>query len=143
MDLPESKRIYRYWVELRDRRDASVRELPLNALKRIHLPTKKGAPQLPDELVLQLQDGAEVIEARDIDDLAAQLRARYPDDSHERFLRHERDQEAEKRKAAALDGLVQMLARAVADDLLRPQAADARKTGTTAAPRARRRKAPS
>ena len=143
MDLLESKRIYRYWVELRDRRDGSVRELPLNALKRIHLPTKKGAPRLPDELVLQLQDGAEIIEARDIDDLAAQLRARYPDDSHERFLRQERDQEAERRKAAALDGLIEMLARAVADDLLRPQAADARKTGTTAAPRARRRKAPS
>ena len=88
-------------------------------LKRIHLPTKKGAPRLPDELVLQLQDGAEIIEARDVDDLAAQLRARYPDDSHERFLRQERDQEAEKRKAAALDGLIEMLARAVAEDLLR------------------------
>ena len=119
MDLPERKRVYRYWVELRDRRDGSVRELPLNALKRIHLPTKKGAPQLPDELVLQLQDGAEIIEARDIDDLAAQLRARYPDDSHERFLRQERDQEAEKRKVEALNGLIKILAKAVAEDLLR------------------------
>ena len=54
MELPERKHIYRYWVELRDRRDGAVRELRLHALKRIHLPMKKCAPWLPDDLVLRL-----------------------------------------------------------------------------------------
>jgi hypothetical protein len=122
MDLPESKRIYRYWVELRDRRDRSVRVLPLGAIQRIHLAGGKGEPQLPDEQVLQLQDGAEFIEANDIDDLAAQLRKRYPDETYERFLRRERDVEAERRKAEAVDGLIRLLAEAAVDDLLREQA---------------------
>jgi len=119
MESPASQPIYRYWVELRDRRDGSVRELRLHALKRIHLPTKKGAPRVPDEEVLQLQDGVEIIEAKDLDGLAAQLRLGYPDDTHERFLRRERDHEAETRKAEALNNLIEILARAVAEDQLR------------------------
>ena len=119
MDLPESKRVYRYWVELRDRRDGSVRQLPLHALKRIHLATNKGAPRLPDELALQLQDGADVIEAQNLDEFAPQLRQRYPDGTHERYLRRERNRDAEVRKAAALDRLIEFLARAVVENLLR------------------------
>lgn len=61
MELPDGQQFHRYWIELRDRRDGSVRVLPLHALKRIHLPTKKGAPQLPDEVVLRVEDGAEVM----------------------------------------------------------------------------------
>jgi hypothetical protein len=91
MDLPEDQHIYRYWIELRDMRDGSVRVLPLQAFRRIHLPTKKGSPQLPNEDVLQIHDGAVAIEARDIDDLAARLRQKYPDVAFERFLRCERD----------------------------------------------------
>ena len=98
MDLPESKRIYRYWVEICDRRDGSVRALPLAAIQRIHLTAKKSEARLPDEQVLQLQDESAVIEAKDIDDLAAQLRAKYPDETYERFLRSERDREAERRR---------------------------------------------
>src|SRR5688500_8072033 len=103
MDLPEDQQIYRCWIELRDRRDGSVRNLPLQALRKIHLPAKKDAPRLPDEVVLQVKVGAEVIEARDIDDRAALLRLKYPDDAFERFLRRERDPDAEKRKAEAMD----------------------------------------
>ena len=121
MSLPESQHIYRYWVELRDRRDGSVRILALGAMQRIHLTAKKKQARLPDEQVLQLQDESAVIEAKDIDDLAAQLRAKYPDDTYERFLRRERDVEAERRKAEAMEGLIQLLAEAVADDLLREQ----------------------
>lgn len=108
MDLPVNQQVYRYWIELRDRRDGSVRELPLKALKQIHLPAKKGAPRLPDEVVLQVSDGEEVLEAWDIDDLAAQLRLKYPDETCERSLRRERDREAEARKAEAMDSLVQL-----------------------------------
>jgi hypothetical protein len=122
MDLPEGQQIYRYWIELRDLRDGGVRELPLKGLKRIHLPTKKGAPQPPDEVVLQLEDDAEVIDARDIDDLAAQLRLKYPNGAFERFLRRERDREAERLKAEAMDGLIRLLAKAALDDLLHEQA---------------------
>jgi hypothetical protein len=121
MDLPESQHVYRCWVEIRDRREESVRVLPLGAMQRIHLTAKKNEAHLPDEQVLQLQDESTVIEAKDIDDLAAQLRAMYPDETYERFLRRERDVEAERRKLDALDGLIQLLAEAVADDLLREQ----------------------
>ena len=44
MDLPEDQQIYRYWIERRDRRDGSIRDLPARSLKKIHLPVKKGAP---------------------------------------------------------------------------------------------------
>ena len=125
MSQPESKHIYRYWVELRDRRDGSVRTLPLSAIQRIHLTATKNKTRLPDEQVLQLQDKSAVIEAKDIDDLAVQLRARYPDETHERFLRSERDHEAERRKANALDGLIDILARAAIEDVQREQASQA------------------
>ncbi len=122
MSLSESQCIYRYWVELRDRRDGSARTLSLGAIQRIHLTAKKKEARLPDEHVLQLQDESAVIEAKDIEDLAAQLRAKYPDDTYERFLRRERDVGAERRKADALDGLIEILARAAIQDALREQA---------------------
>ena len=125
MDLPESQHVYRYWVEIRDLRDGSVRELPLQALKRIHLATKKGTARLPDEVVLQLQDDSTVLEAKDIDDLAAQLRVRYPDETYERFLRRNATIEAERRKADALNGLIELLARAAIEDVRREQAGQA------------------
>ena len=121
MDLPESQRIYRYWVELRDRRDGSVRVMTLGAIKRIHLAPGKGKAQRPDEQVLQVQDESTVIEAKDLEDLAAQMRERYPDETYERFLRQERDVEAERRKAEAMDGLIQLLAEAVVEDGLRQE----------------------
>lgn len=121
MDLPEGQQIYRYWVELRERRKGFVRELPLQALKRIHLP-KKGAPQLPDELVLEVNDGADVVRAQDIDGLAAQLRLKYPDETHERLLHCERDRQAERRKADAMEALIGLLAKAALEDVLREEA---------------------
>ena len=77
-DLPEEKRIYRYWVELPDLRDGSGRDLALAVITWTHIRRKKGEPQRPIEQVLRLQDYSAVIEATDIDDLAAQLRERYP-----------------------------------------------------------------
>jgi hypothetical protein len=94
----------------------------LQALRRIHLPTKKNAPRPPDEVILQVNDGEEVIEARDIDDLAAQLRLKYPDEAFDRFLRRERDREAEERRSEAMDRLTEILAEAALDDLLHEQA---------------------
>ena len=67
--------------------------------------------------MLEVEDGAEVTEARDIDDLAAQLRMKYPDGAFERFLRSERDRDAEVREAEAMEGLIKLLAEAVLDEL--------------------------
>ncbi len=60
-----------------------------------------------------------ILEGRDINDIATQLRQRYPDNTHERFLRRERDYEAEQRIAAAMRALTEIVAKAVLDDLLR------------------------
>lgn len=118
-DRPESQRRYRYWVEIRDLHDGSTRTLPLTALRLVHLARKRGQPQLPDEQRLQLQDDATIIEAKDLDDLAAHLRSKYPDETHERRLHWERDLEAEQRHADALNSLVELLAKSVAKELLR------------------------
>jgi hypothetical protein len=91
---PESQRICRYWVEIRDLRDGSVRTLPLQAMKIVHLGGERGDPPPHDEQVLRLQDDSTVIEAKDLDELAAHLRQRYPDETHERRLHCERDLEA-------------------------------------------------
>ncbi len=120
-DLPESKRIYRHWVELRDLRDGSTRNLPLSAVTRIRLPRKKGDRQEPDQHVLQLQDNSVVLEGWDIDEIAAQLRQRHPDETHERLLHRERDCKAEQRKAEAMNTLIEILAKAAVDELLREQ----------------------
>ncbi len=120
-DLPESKRIYRHSVELRDLRDGSTRDLPLRAVTRIHLPRRKGDRQEPDQQVLRLQDNSVVLEGRDMEDIATQLRQQYPDETHERFLHRERDCKAEQRKAEAMNALIEILAKAAVDEPRREQ----------------------
>jgi hypothetical protein len=101
--LPESPQIFRYWVEVREQANGSARQLPLNGVTKIHLPrTKREAPRPNEEI---LQDGAATLEATSIQDLAAQLRVRYPDDTYERTLHWERDREAEVRRAEAISKL--------------------------------------
>ena len=68
-----------------------------------------------------MQDESTVIEANDLEDLAARMRARYPDETYERLLRQERDVEAERRKAEAMDGLIQLLADVVVEDVFRQE----------------------
>ena len=57
-----------------------------------------------------LQDGAKTIEAKSLEDLKTQLRQRFPDSDYERTLHSERDHEAERRRADALNGLIELLA---------------------------------
>jgi len=121
-ERPESQRIYRYWVEIRDLRDGSVRALPLHVLRLVHLGGRKGDPPKPDDHILRLEDDSTVIEANDLDELAAQLRRRYPDATHERRLHWERDHEGEERRAHALQSLIELLARAAVDDILNERA---------------------
>ena len=120
-DLPESKHIYRHWVELHDLRDGSTRDLPLRAVTRIHLPRRKGDRHEPNQQGLRLRDDSVVLEGRDIEDIAVQLRQKYPDKTHERFLYRERDYESEQRKAEALEWLIELVAKAAVDELLSEQ----------------------
>lgn len=83
----------------------------------IHFPRKNGDPRKPDEQILRLQDESNIIEGRDIDEIAAQLRQKYPGDTHERLLRSERDREAEQHKAAARDALAEIVAEAALAEL--------------------------
>ena len=121
-DLPESRQIYRYWVEIRDVHDGATRKLPLSAMTRIHLCGRKKGPPRANEEFLELKDESTVMEGKDLDDIAAQLRQKYPDETHERFLRKERDYEAERRKAAAMNELIELLAQATVDTWMREQA---------------------
>ena len=95
-ELPESRRIFRHWVEIRDLRSGSVRQLQLKTMAKIHIPRKKNEPQRPREEFLALQDGAEELEAKNLDDLVGQLRHRYPDGAYERTLHWERDRQREE-----------------------------------------------
>jgi hypothetical protein len=121
--VPEDKQIFRCWVEILELQTGSKRELPLTGVRKIHIPRKKSDPGLPDEDVLELEDGEAKIEAKDLDDLAAKLREKYPDEAFERRLFKVRDLDAEKRRADALNGLIDIIAKAAVDDFLREEAA--------------------
>jgi hypothetical protein len=54
-------------------------------------------------------DGSETLEAKNLDDLAAQLRQKYPDDAYVRTLHWQRDPEAEARRAQAMNSLAEIL----------------------------------
>jgi hypothetical protein len=130
-DRPESQRIYRYWVEIRESRDGSARTLPLRVVRLVYLGGKRSDPPKPDEQVLRFQDGATRIEARDIEGLATQLRKIYPDATYQRRLHCERDLEAEQRHQDALHSLIDLLAELAVNDILSEQAAGLNDSGTT------------
>jgi hypothetical protein len=117
-ELENREQIFRYWVEVRDLTNGSVLNLPLSAVARIHIPRKKNEAQRPSEEILRLQDGSAILEATSLDDLAAQLRQKYPDSGYERTLHRERDREAEERRAEAMNQLIRILAEAVVKDTL-------------------------
>lgn len=118
MGSPTTERIFRYWVELRDLRSGTTRNLPLGAIAKIHIPRKRNEAQRPREEILQLHDNPTIIEAKNFDDLATQLREKYPDGAYERTLHGERDHQAEERRAEAMNALLEILANAVAEQLL-------------------------
>jgi hypothetical protein len=51
---------------------------------------KKNEPLPPNEELLQLTDGEVTLEAKDLDDLRAQLREKYPEGAFERTLHYVR-----------------------------------------------------
>jgi hypothetical protein len=108
-ELPDRQKVFRCWVEVRERANGSARHLPINGVTKIHIPRSKKEPQKPNEEILQLRDGAATLEAKSVEDLAAQLRARYPDDAYERTLHWERDREAEVQRAEGAKKLSEIL----------------------------------
>ena len=107
-ELPETQQVLRYWVEICEQANGSVRNLPLNAVTKIHIPRTKKEVQKPSEEILQLKDGDTTLEAKSFEDLVSQLRARYPDDAYERRLHWVRDHEAEWRRTEAMNNLIQI-----------------------------------
>lgn len=123
-DILMERRMYRYWVELRDLRDGSVRELPVKLIQRILLKGKRmdDAPEIPLEIRMRVEDEGRTWEARDKDDLSRQLRKVYPDGTFERSLKCVRDPEAEERVRSAMDGLARIIAETVVRDVLADEA---------------------
>jgi len=132
-DTPIDRQIFRYWVELRDLRDRSVRELPAKVVQRILLATKgkrerrgetePDPPERPSEIRIVVQDIDRTWEALDKDDLSRQLRERYADGVFERSLKCQRDPEAEERHWAATKELIRIIARATVRRMLAEEAA--------------------
>jgi hypothetical protein len=76
---------------------------------KVHIPRSKKETQKPTEEILRLKDGLATIEAKSLNDLAAQLRDRYPDGAYERTLHQQRDFQAEERRSEAINGLIQLI----------------------------------
>jgi hypothetical protein len=109
-EMQDGKQIFRHWVEVRDLANGSVRRLSLYAVAKIPLiKDAKEAQRLTEEF-LQLRDDSAILEAKSLDDLAAQLRQKYPDEAYQRTLHRERDREAEERRAEAMNALIRILA---------------------------------
>jgi hypothetical protein len=109
--------VLKYWVEVREVSTGVVRTLPLQQFAKIHIPRKKNDEQRPREEVLRLGDGPSTLEASSLEDLAAQLREKYPDSLYERTFHQERDLEAERVRGDALDRLAQLVMEAFTRNL--------------------------
>jgi len=117
--VPESRRAYRYTVDIRALGDGSSRLLPLEVFSVIALKAKGTDTAEPNRQLLRLKDGGEILEAADLEELRIRLRDKYPDSDYERRLHVERDREAEERREAALLDLARLLADAAVEEELR------------------------
>lgn len=108
-ELAQSEQIFRHWVDVRDLKTGVVRQLPLKTVVKICLAPKRAEPECPRQEVLQVADGSATIEAKDLGDLAAQLRQKYPEDAYVRTLHRQRDTEAEVQRTEAINRLSEIL----------------------------------
>jgi hypothetical protein len=97
------------WIDVRDLKEGSVRQLSVKTVVKICLARKSEERERPRLKVLQVVDGSETVKAKNLDDLAAQLRQKYPDDAYVRTLHWQRDLEAEERQAHAINDLAEIL----------------------------------
>ena len=113
----EPEQIFKYWVEIRDLNDNTVRTLPLTGRIKVALIE----PTPPSKRVLWLENDSGNLEANDFEELRAKLREKYPDDAYERTIHWERDIEAEQRREHALNGLAMLMAEAAVEEALGEQ----------------------
>lgn len=86
---------------------------------RIRIPKKAERDTDGEGGIPSAQGRSDTIEAGSLDELAVRVQLKYPDELCERTLHRERDHEAEERRAHAMDQLIDILAQAVAVELLR------------------------
>jgi hypothetical protein len=103
----DGQQILRCWIEVLELVSQSVRVLPLTTVTKIHIPRKRNETQKPNEEILQLKDDTATLEAKTLDDLATQLREKYPDPKFQRTLHMARNREAEQRHSDAMNRMVQ------------------------------------
>ena len=113
--------LFRCWVEVLARNSGVVRILPVNGIVKIPLIATTGDPQRLSQEVLQLRDGAVILEARNLEDLATQIRRRYPNSDYRRSFHQERDLAAEECRSGAVDRLITLIAEQVAQSMLEEQ----------------------
>jgi hypothetical protein len=124
-DLPESRRLYQYTIEITDLQAGSSRRVPLKSFRRVSLKTlKKSEVAEPPVDVLRFEDGDFQIEARDFEELRSRLREQYPDERYERRVHAKRDREAVDRREQAIEGLAKIYAEVALERLLAEAAAD-------------------
>jgi hypothetical protein len=114
----QSGRAFKYWIEVLERSSGTVVTLPMAVMTRIQLRVGRNQVIRPAETILRISEGSNVFEASTLEDLATQLRQRYPDETHERKLIAERDYEAERRHEEAIEELARIFARAAAKSLI-------------------------
>jgi hypothetical protein len=62
-DDPVDRRVYRYDVELKELSSGTSHRIPLQVLRAIHIPTKKGEVEKPPRDFLRFQDADFLVEA--------------------------------------------------------------------------------
>lgn len=112
--------IYRYWLEVRDRRDDSLLTIPIIAVRTLALVPERRAA----ETYFRIEDPAGHWKARDFEALRTRLRERYPDVHFERTLKVQRDEAAETRRAERISELINVLVEALVRKVEREEAGE-------------------
>lgn len=142
VEVPESRRVYRYEVEITDLSSGSSHRVPLSfqqvvlilpAARRrrstLAAAAASQSPEPPEPIPsrqpspdrIRCEDGEFVLEASTWDEFRARLRDRYPDGRFERRLHVQRDREAEVRREEAIQGLIKLIAEGIVEECLKEQ----------------------
>ena len=139
-DVPEDRRVYRCEVEISDLSSGVSRKVPLSFHHVIALVPRSRRPRRaraasaptpaseqpteerpcpPPKELMRFVDGSFVLDASSWEEFRARLRERYPDERYERRLHIQRDREAEWRREAAITALIQLVAEAAVNEVLK------------------------
>jgi len=105
------QQVFQCWIELRHRQANETRILPMSFFRRVCLQSSSSSPERQAQIEIQVTDEQRTWIASSLADLATQLRSKYPEEKFESTLKCERDEELEKRRAKAMESLVELFAR--------------------------------